>query len=727
MARAASPPDELVRLFVISFVILFLELACIRWFGSTVVFLTFFTNIVLLSTFLGMSVGCLAASGRRQLIELAMPLLLGTVVLATGVLFIYSHSGAVMIDVGGQGSPQQIYFGTEYRARDLSRFVVPIEAVAGTFFVLIASVFIGLGQVMGRALDRVPNRVAAYAVNIGGSLAGTAGFALVSYLQTPPAVWFGIALGLWIGFCRRRTVQLVTLAAILLIVSLPNRPGSAPTLWSPYYKVTYVPESRAISTNNIGHQQMASVARNGAGYLLPHLLNRDAGGPPFEQVLVIGAGSGNDVAAALRQGARHVDAVEIDPVIYALGRRDHPDQPYADPRVTVHIDDGRSFLRRTDQQYDLIVYALVDSLVLHSGYSTIRLESFLFTADAFRDVRARLKPGGVFAAYNFFRQGWLVGRVKKMMVDAFGDEPLVMSFPYVERIEPGDPSASITFILDGARSPALARIRQQFERHSFWINNQPATNDAINGFSVEPPSTSARWNRIRPAAVGVRSGERLPTDDWPFLYLRDPVVPAVNLRGILLMAALSLAVLFVFAPVRRAAPNWPMFFMGAGFMLLETKSVVHLALLFGSTWMVNSIVFFAILVMILCGNLFVLVVRPRRVWPYYLGLAGSLLAGVLVPLNAFLALSGTFRVVASCAAVFVPIFFAGIVFTTAFRDSVAPDWDFGSNIAGSILGGLSESLSLGLGFNHVLILALAFYVLSAVFRIRRGAIVPAVV
>ena len=61
-----------------------------------------------------------------------------------------------------------------------------------------------------------------------------------------------------------------------------------------------------------------------------------------------------------------------------------------------------------------------------------------------------------------------------------------------------------------------------------------------------------------------------------------------------------------------------MFFLGAGFMLLETKGVVHMALLFGSTWMVNSIVFFSILTMILLSNLYVLAVRPRRLWPYFM-------------------------------------------------------------------------------------------------------------
>src|SRR5262249_49673953 len=105
-------------LFLVSFLILFMELACIRWFGSTVVYLTFFTNTALLAAFLGISVGCLAASHRGNLIETVLPTLLAGMTLACLVLYVFTKYSDIMIDVGGQGSPQQIFFGTEYRARD---------------------------------------------------------------------------------------------------------------------------------------------------------------------------------------------------------------------------------------------------------------------------------------------------------------------------------------------------------------------------------------------------------------------------------------------------------------------------------------------------------------------------------------------------------------------------------------------------------------------------------
>jgi len=123
--------------------------------------------------------------------------------------------------------------------------------------------------------------------------------------------------------------------------------------------------------------------------------------------------------------------------------------------------------------------------------------------------------------------------------------------------------------------------------------------------------------KIGLADVEARARDQVPTDDWPFLYLLNPTVPTLNLRGIAVMAVCSLALLYWFAPPGSQTELADVF-LGAGFMLLETKGVVHLALLFGSTWIVNSIVFFAILVMILLSNLYVLLVRPTRVWPYYL-------------------------------------------------------------------------------------------------------------
>jgi hypothetical protein len=82
------------------------------------------------------------------------------------------------------------------------------------------------------------------------------------------------------------------------------------------------------------------------------------------------------------------------------------------------------------------------------------------------------------------------------------------------------------------------------------------------------------------------------------------------------------------------------------------------------------------------------------------------------------------RAVLACTLVFAPVFFAGIIFALAFRDSQRPDIDLGSNIVGIILGGISENLSLATGFNSLLLVAIVFYVLSALLA-PRTSIVPA--
>ncbi|HVF09905.1 MAG TPA: hypothetical protein VNA16_03835, partial [Abditibacteriaceae bacterium] len=581
------------RLFFVSFIILFFELACIRWFASSVIFLTFFTNIVLMACFLGMSIGCLSATGRRDFTRWVLPLMLVAVALACLSLGLYQSHSRLSVSVGGQAAPQQIFFGTEYRANDPAQIVIPIEAIAGVFFVLIALIFVGLGQIMGRAFNAIPNRVAAYTADIAGSFAGIVAFGIVSYCRMPPLVWFAISTAIFLclkyadeqalvahddaAAPRRNLVRTAIQAAaaigVLFLVSAPDlaSPAAMQTFWSPYYKINYLPApDYVISTNNIGHQEMRSIARNGPAYALPHLLNRDAGQKPFADVLIIGAGSGNDVQAARYFNVSRIDAVEIDPVIQSLGRQYHPDGPYADPRVTVYLDDGRSFVKKTHKKYDLVIYALVDSLVLHSGYSSLRLESFLFTRQAFEDIKAKLKPGGMFAMYNFYRQGWVVTRLTKIAHEVFGAPPLVFSLPYRERIRPEAAQLGhYTFILCGG----TRQIQDAFARDKFfWLNTVPVYNRNLNAFGVRPPESPVQprlpttpaqalpgaprleaapsWMGVGPARVDTSTTTLLPTDDWPFLYLRERAIPGLNVRGMALIALLSLALLFLIVPAR---------------------------------------------------------------------------------------------------------------------------------------------------------------------------------
>jgi len=145
------------------------------------------------------------------------------------------------------------------------------------------------------------------------------------------------------------------------------------------------------------------------------------------------------------------------------------------------------------------------------------------------------------------------------------------------------------------------------------------------------------------------------------------------------------------------------FFLGAGFMLVETKAVVQMALSLGGTWMVNTVVFAAILVMSLAGNLFAGRVNPRRLEPYYVGLFAALAIGLAIPPATFLGLNPTVQILGVCALVFAPIAFAGVIFATTFKRTAQPDRVFGANIAGALVGGLSENASVLLGLPAVVV------------------------
>ncbi len=716
-------------LFVVSVLVLFLELTCIRWFPSHVMFLTFFTNIVLLACFLGISLGCLAADRPKNYLAWTSALLVLALGWSRWIDWERVRSGSV-VDVGNQLSPQMVFFGAEYQPLgDPSRFVIPIEVVAGIIFAMIALAMVGPGQQLGRSLARMANRIEAYTVNIVGSIAGILLFTLCSWLQLGPIWWFGLTLA-GLGYFlypenRLRGFALMVVPAAVLFLASSDYSFS-PTQgdhqeWSPYYRIEYGAGPRTIKVNLIGHQQMVSRDTFSPAYALPHLLNRDSGHAPFAQVLVIGAGSGNDVSRALQWGAQHVDAVEIDPVIQRLGVENHPDHPYADPRVSVHLTDGRNYLRSTKAQYDLIVYALVDSLVLHSGYSNIRLESYLFTTEAFADIKQRLKPGGLFVMYNYFRQGWIVSRLNSMLDQTFGKgNALILNLPPRDLVGSDDVMiGDFTVFAAGATEPIKAAFAG---RREYWIpRDRPTDQRTPNGFTAPP---GEGWMQFRPSTIAV-TGPRGPlsTDSWPFLYLQRPMIPQLNLRGMAIMGVIGALFLVPFLRARirtassstgtvRFGPLAQMFLLGAGFMLIETKAVVHMALLFGGTWIVNSVVFCAVLVMILAANLFVLTRRPRSTFPFYIGLLIALAVSAVVPMDAFLGWERSVQIASACVLAFTPVFFAGVVFALSFSKAADADLAFGANIAGALFGGLSEYSSMLVGFQYVVLVALVFYVAS---------------
>jgi hypothetical protein len=131
-----------------------------------------------------MSCGCLAARRRRNWLASFPFIALATIIAALSMFVVYHFWSGLAVDVGHQASsPQEVFFGTEHRDPDVAQFTAPIEWIAAVFFILIALMFVGLGQVLGRAFDAYPDRIFGYTMNIGGSLAGIVGFSALSFVS----------------------------------------------------------------------------------------------------------------------------------------------------------------------------------------------------------------------------------------------------------------------------------------------------------------------------------------------------------------------------------------------------------------------------------------------------------------------------------------------------------------------------------------------------------------
>ena len=669
------------RVFLASFLVLFLEVALIRWMPAYIRLLAYFSNFILLASFLGIGVGCLLAPSRRRLF-LWFPLLQALVIAA-----VYYFRLEVAVSASGS-----IYF--------TSGTVEPQVVVESTMllplvFIIVAALFATMAQRMGKEMAAMPP-LRGYTLNLLGSLAGVGLFAVISWQQLSPAWWFGIGFAAAVpllfspepdapaarGGGLVAIVNVALLAAALVLVHAMAR-GS---LWSPYYKITVAQEGEdtVVEVNNIFHQSMAPVDHKEYFYQWPYMVFGDT----FENVLVLGAGSGTDVAAALKHGARHVDAVEIDPVIVRLGRQHHPDAPYADPRVTVVTDDARHFLRTTTKKYDLVVFALIDSLTMQSSFSGVRLESYMFTEESFRAVRDRLAPDGLLVVYNYFREPWLVDRLANIAANAFGEEP---------RVHVHEARAYLGVMMAGPRVATLTTPPVIPERVTAYGQSH----------APSPARVHARNVSVEPSA-----------DDWPFLYLRDRHIPRHYVAALALILMVSTAVVMFVIRGQAGTWSWSFFLLGAGFMLLETKSIIQFALLWGSTWVVASLAIASVLSMALAANYVVSRVEITRPWLVGGALLALLALNFVIPVGTIAFHSRALESLFYAVLMFSPILCAGLLFGSAIKRSASLSRDYGTNLLGAMVGGVGEYLSLVTGF-RMLLLVIALCYVGAIATLRR--------
>jgi SAM-dependent methyltransferase len=689
------------QLVLVSFLGLFVEMLMIRWVSSEVRIFAYFKNFVLVACFLGFGLGCYLCRRRLQLSAIIVPLLLLTVILKSPISPLRRTMSALPQLLGG-GVEVHVW-GVPAAPTSWGGMFLAM-AVVVPLFAVIATTFIPFGQLVGWCLENAPNGIAAYSVNVLASLAGIAAFTLLCFLYQPPWVWFLVAgifslLVFWRYPAGRKALGATFLACVALL-AIPDY-NNATTYWSPYQKLILQPlyrngqiDTYALNTNDAWYQKVVNLSptfvQSHPKEFSPHPVEWNSYNLPYRfypsppSVLVLGSGMGNDVAAALRNGAGRVVAVEIDPLILQLGRELHFEHPYQDPRTHVVLDDARSYIQNSHDQFDLIVFSLLDSHTTTSHFTNIRIDNYVYTREAMQRAKRLLKPDGLFIVKFQVDNPWIAGRLFNLMQDAFGQDPI--QFQSVG----GDYDTSGRFFVGGSRE------------HLAQAASDPALAGYLATHSKMPMQEA-----------------RLTTDDWPYFYQHEPGLP-------ISVILVSVAVLIICSwflrqtSGERGGGELHFLFLGAGFMLIEAQIVSKMALLFGTTWVVNAIVVSGLLCLIVAANLFYSSMPRIPLWVPYAGLFLTLALMFSVPVEKLFFTSWLARAIVATLALCVPVFFAGIIFVSSFARVGFRGSALGSNLFGSLLGGLLESFSLWFGLKSLAILAAALYLLSAIFLRRVG-------
>ena len=686
--------DARVLLFAISLASLFIEVMLIRHLASEIRIFAYFKNLTIIGCYLGLGVGYLSGRRLSPLVTLA----------AVAALAVASHPATGMSRISEFLNLGDFNMWERVNADGARAFLG-----AGMLAVLFGTIILAmvpLGQALSDLFAASTHRIRDYSINIAGSLIGVWFFAGLSFTATPPIIWYALAFGILVaiyrwsarGYALVGALGAVTAAAIL---ARPMPENLLQEVWSPYQKislyrhtVTPPPEYAAegpitfhqIQTNNTiylylldlsaaqraRHRSLYAPSSEGRLYYdLPYAIAADR-----RDVLVLGAGGGNDVAAAIRGGAGHVTAVEIDPTIITFGTSYHPERPYSAPNVTVVNEDARQFLRTSSQQFDVIVLGLLDSHTLTSNFSNTNLDSYMYTEESIADMRRRLKPGGLLALSFQVNYPWIGAKMFRMLTTTFGTAPFVLNAHYPTLLHG---TGGTYFLASDDAAGVTARVG----------------GDPILRALANASVASVRTFRELPVEV--------PTDDWPYLYVKARGIPTLHLVVSVLL--LGMFVLIFRRHVGRpSATDVHFAALGAGFLLLEVALISRFALWWGATWLVSSIVLTLILLAILAANATFLRSKGAVGYPaLYLALFACLAIIYRTPLTSNW----------TVALYVVPFAVIGYLFAKSFdRSGAAAPRALAFNLVGALFGGLSESASYIIGLSGLLGLAIVFYAVS---------------
>jgi spermidine synthase len=570
------------------------------------------------------------------------------------------------------------------------RFAVNLMKVIA-LFLLVVWIFVCAASAIAPLFASL-RPLRAYTADLLGSLTGVIALTIAAALGTPPPIWLSIAC-LPLIFLSPRVLSVISAIAVIAL-GYRSIEGA---LFSPYNRLDVgkwpaLGNPLALAANRDAHQVMFDLrnahvtdpslkpAERRTFMVLRYMYDM-----PFRvsdnkrAALVVGAGTGNDVAAALRINYARVVSVDIDPVIIQIGKRHHPERPYSDRRAEPVVNDARAYFEQTDDQFDVICFGLLDSHAMFSAMSTLRLDNYVYTVEAMRSAWRHVAPGGALSvSFNVTAGDWIADRIFAVLTEATGSRPRVFWFPE---------SSSKTFVVS-------------------------------KGQSLLPPYQTL----FEVTQKTDLSSTRVSTDDWPYLYVRPHTFPTgyvIMLISVLIIAAIGARIAFG-SEIYGRGFDPVLFFMGAAFLLIETRGVTDLSLLFGSTWIVNTAVFAGILIMALLANLAVERYQPKILTPFFLALFLALTISYFVRPSILLQLPLVTRGLVGGLINGIPVGFAGIIFSKLLSRSPDPTSSLGSNLLGAMVGGCLEYASMFTGLRFLSAIAIALYGIAFVICARRG-------
>jgi spermidine synthase len=692
-------------IFLISIVALFLELMLIRWIGTEVRIFAYLQNTVLVVCFLGLGLGCFTCRQPVNLRQVVLPLtvLIGLLALpwTRKVLASISSLLSVLGDL--------VIWDYTVSQEPVTTVFFVVLGLALTYFlmIMVAEMFVPLGRILGRALDDHPKTIKGYSINVFGSLVGIWGFVALSVIDQPPMVWmFVLALMMLplLAGMPRSGRQVALLAACVALAWFAGRDGSAlSSHWTPYQKLVFSERDQSegevgeylIEVNNAGYQAIVDLREEHVAaqpekypprlmgysqYDLPARFH-----PSPRSMLIVGAGSGNDAAGALRQGVERVVAVEIDPVIVELGRANHPEKPYESPHVEVVVDDARSYFANCDERFDVIAFGLLDSHTM-TAMTNARLDHYVYTIESLRHAKSLLNDGGVIFLSFEAQKPYIADRMAVALREVFGDPPMVFKMP-LSRYGWG----GVMFV---AGDPAAAQAQ---------LDADPILAGLV-----------AEWQSAKPVELSYATAP--VTDDWPYLYLRSRHVPLLYYLLAVLLALLMVRFRRKLAMCGQSGPwsrtHWHFFFLGAAFLLLEVQNISKGAVVLGNTWWVNAVIISGVLSMVLLAN----AIAAR--WPNmpmkwaYAALCATCLGLYMLDLSSFAFLPFATKALVVGGLTTLPMLFSGIVFIRSFTIVESKSAALGANLMGALVGALLQSITFWVGIKALLLIVAALYLLS---------------